>query len=355
MTFGSLFSRKLLVALLFVWPAATRWVTGAGAEPRQRAAKNNLQGRVVAKFPDGRIVPATSAKVYVLYSSEYVSDGFRNRYFTHHPTLYTAGNLFGYRYLKLVENDKVLQVKAPLTDDRALEIAERSLRCTDLALAETLDWANKHPKDAWQVSVITPAENGSWTANVKPGSYEVIIRGIVSQLDAEWFHSYDIEPETTYSLESQPRFFQPLKDTKNALLTHPEPNGTASIEAGKQRATEIVVRFINGTNGKPIGDKVVIIWLGSKLVWRDTDAKGQIILDIGDAQPRELAVMPDLVFDCRSTRDDMSGKMLKYSVDEIVSKGIVGDNRCGTVTAAPTPDALILFMRPRTSKEKRDL
>jgi len=125
-----------------------------------------------------------------------------------------------------------------------------------------------------------------------------------------------------------------------------------------QQATKIAVRFVNGTNGKPIRDKAVNIWLGSeKVFFQDTNSKGEITLDIRSAQPRELAVGPDFVFDCRSTRDsDLTmRRTLKYSLDEIVSKGVVGDNLCGTVTASPTPDVLILFMRPRTSKEKRDL
>ncbi len=123
-----------------------------------------------------------------------------------------------------------------------------------------------------------------------------------------------------------------------------------------QQATKVVVHFINGTNGKSIKDKKVNIWLGSeKPFWRDTDSKGQITLDVGSTQPRELAVLPDFVFDCRATRDSAVGRTLKYPLNEIVSKGIVGDNLCGTVTASPAPGVLILFVRPRTSKEKRDL
>ena len=359
-----LLSRNLLVALLFVWSTATQWVSVAGAEPKQGAANYNLRGRVVIKFPDGRVVPATSAKVYIFYASGFVSEGYWNRYwhFTHEPTWHTAGGLFSFRSWQLVLNDKVLQgkEKTPPNADPTLEIAERSLRYTDLAIAETIDWSAEHPKDDWQVLVITPDEQGSWAANVKPGSYEVVIRGVVSKLDAGWTFSWDVAPDKTYSLEKQPSYFQPLKDMKGASLTHEEPNGVSSVKAGEQQATKIVVRFIDGTNGKPISDKAVNIWLGSERVfWRDTDSKGQITLDIGRrpqvVQPPNLAVAPDLVFDCRSTRDDVSGETLKYSLNEIGSKGVVGDNLCGTVTAPPTPNALILFMRPRTSKEKRDL
>ena len=183
------------------------------AQKRALAANCNLQGRAVAHF-GSRVAPATNAKVYILYSSEYVDNGFRDKSFTHHPTLYTAGGVFSHRYIELTEHDKILKVKdkTPPTDEQALEMAERSIKYVDQALAETVDWASKHPKDAWTLLVITPDEQGAWTAHgLKPGSYDVIVRGMVSQLDAAWFFDYDVEPEKTYSLENQPRFFHPMK------------------------------------------------------------------------------------------------------------------------------------------------
>jgi hypothetical protein len=131
----------------------------------------------------------------------------------------------------------------------------------------------------------------------------------------------------------------------------------ATILCPAQQATSVTVRFINGTNGKPIKDKAVNIRLGSeKVSWRDTDSQGQIILDVGSARPRELAIGPDFVFDCRSTQNsNVTMAHAKYSLEEIITKGIVGDNLCGTASASPTPGSLILFVRPRTSKEKRDL
>jgi len=150
----------------------------------------------------------------------------------------------------------------------------------------------------------------------------------------------------------QVRFFDPANARAVA-----GPNGrlySPTVPQGQQ----VVIRFVSGTNGKPIRDKGVNIRFGSgKLFWRDTDSKGQIILDIDSTQPRELGVGPDYVFDCRSTQDSniLLARTLKYPLDEIVSKGIVGENLCGTVTASPAPGTLVLFVRPRTSKEKREL
>jgi len=213
-TLVSKFSCYLAVEVLLVWSTATRFATPVGAQMREPPANCNLRGRVEANFPDGRAVPARTARVYVFYSSEYVDHGFRNKYFTHEMTLYTAGGQFTHRYTELVERDKVLKVKdkTPPSDERALEIAERSIKYADEAIASTVEWAAKHPKDAWQVMALTPDEQGTWAAEkLKPGSYDIVVRGIVSHLDAVWFFTTDLEPGQTYSLQSQPRFFCPLK------------------------------------------------------------------------------------------------------------------------------------------------
>ena len=206
------FSRALVVALLLVGSNANPFGIGVNAQRREFAANCNLHGRVAAKFPDGSIVSATNAKVFVFYSSEYVDNGFRDKYFTHHPTLYTAGGQFNHRYIELIEHDKVLKVKdkTPPSDDRALEIATKMLKYEDEAIAGTLDWIAKHLKEAWLVVMVTPDEQGSWAVKgLLPGSYDIVIRGTVSRLDADWVSSCDLEPEKTCSFEDQPRYFRP--------------------------------------------------------------------------------------------------------------------------------------------------
>jgi len=121
-----------------------------------------------------------------------------------------------------------------------------------------------------------------------------------------------------------------------------------------QNTPSIVIRFLNGKNGKPIRDKQVTIGLGkSGAIARDADSKGEIPLDIPGVEPRELRVRPDDYFDCRFKHDQMGpgGLELKYSLDEIVSKGIVGDNFCGKAHVSPTPGVLTLYLRPRTFME----
>jgi len=121
-----------------------------------------------------------------------------------------------------------------------------------------------------------------------------------------------------------------------------------------QNTPSIVIRFLNGKNGQPIRDKQVTIGLGKGgAVSRDADSEGEIVLDLPNVEPRELRVRPDDYFDCRFKHDQMGpgGLELSYSLDEIISKGIVGDNVCGKVRVLPTPGVLTLYLRPRTFME----
>lgn len=122
-----------------------------------------------------------------------------------------------------------------------------------------------------------------------------------------------------------------------------------------QKTPGVVIRFLNGKNGKPISDKQVTVVLGNgPAVYRDADSKGEILLEVPDTGPREVRVRPDDHFDCRFTRDQTGpgGLELKYSLDEIISKGVVGENLCGKQRALPTRGVLTLYLRPRTFIEK---
>jgi hypothetical protein len=122
-----------------------------------------------------------------------------------------------------------------------------------------------------------------------------------------------------------------------------------------QKTPSVAIRFLNGKNGKPISDKQVTVQFGKGAsLYRDADSKGEIVLDIPDGGPRELRVRPDDYFDCRFTHDQTgpAGLQLKYSLDEIISKGIVGENLCGNAHVLPTPGVLTLYLRPRTFIEK---
>lgn len=115
----------------------------------------------------------------------------------------------------------------------------------------------------------------------------------------------------------------------------------------------ITVRLLNGKNGKPITDREFNIWLGDRgNVLRNTDSNGEIKMYIADVTPRTIRVLPDFRFDCRSKQDFGRGDRIEYSLDEILSRGVVSQNLCGSAESRLYPGVLIIFVRPRTFMEK---
>lgn len=108
--------------------------------------------------------------------------------------------------------------------------------------------------------------------------------------------------------------------------------------------------MLNGTTGKPIRDKRFSVWLGDGgMLLLDTDRNGEVGLDITNVHPREIRVSPNSRIDCRFNYDFAVGSRIKYSLDEITSRGIVSENLCGkTTTVSADPGVLILFVRPKT-------
>jgi hypothetical protein len=117
------------------------------------------------------------------------------------------------------------------------------------------------------------------------------------------------------------------------------------------------LRYLNGKNGKPMRDEHTNVWTpDSKPFSRLPGSNGRdLILEFTHTRPLEIGVMPNYLFDCRFKRDEMGGRNVKYSLDEIITRGIVGVNLCGKITVPPTPGVLILFVRRRTFREKWDL
>jgi hypothetical protein len=117
--------------------------------------------------------------------------------------------------------------------------------------------------------------------------------------------------------------------------------------------TTITVRLLNGKNGKPIPDRNFNIWIGDAgNVLHDTDSQREIKLDVTNAKPRTIRVLPDFRFDCRSNRDFGRGDRIEYPLDEILSKGVISKNLCGKATSQRQPGVLVIFVRPRTLMEK---
>jgi hypothetical protein len=182
------------------------------AQRRELTRNSGLRGRAGAKFQN-QFVAARDAKVYIFYSSEYVDQGMRDRFFTHQQTVDNAGGYFNYRYTQLIDHDPEFKQKSKTPPLSVFQAEAHLLELEDDAIAATMDWVRQHHKEAWQVLVVTPDEQGLWTADgLLPGSYEIIIRGRLSRQDALWVFSVDLEPKQTRTLEDQPRFFSPMKE-----------------------------------------------------------------------------------------------------------------------------------------------
>jgi hypothetical protein len=82
-----------------------------------------------------------------------------------------------------------------------------------------------------------------------------------------------------------------------------------------------------------------------------TNWTGEIVVDVTGAVPRELRFLPNWYADCRYEGDVQKGSQVKYSIAEILSNGVVGENVCGGRHAKPIPGVLVLYVRPRTLQE----
>ena len=96
--------------------------------------------------------------------------------------------------------------------------------------------------------------------------------------------------------------------------------------------------------------RVTNVWLGDakEFSLQRTDGKGEIVIDVRNVQPFEIRVLPSTYADCRFKGDQMSGRLVRYSLAEIISTGVVGENLCGKTRVSPTPGVLVVYVRPRS-------
>jgi hypothetical protein len=112
----------------------------------------------------------------------------------------------------------------------------------------------------------------------------------------------------------------------------------------------IILRMLNGKTGKPIKHDLTNIWLGDAATFSlvQTNSKGEITINIGNVQPFEIRVLPGNHVDCRSIDSEKGGRLVRYSIEEISSKGVAGENLCGKAGVLPAPGVLVIYARPMT-------
>jgi hypothetical protein len=214
--------RQPNAATLFVMMMA---VAAAFAKGGRRAVSEEsipgiLNGQVGTPNGEGGVVPPESSTVYVFFSST-----LERRHSLSRPDGLsiaiqqfdsdTAGGQFHLQLNKLLEKNKDLKRLEktarhnPRPDD-ANQIAAYFLQSVDEALTWVQGWLTKHPDRAWQMKALTPDRRGLWSAEgLRPGEYEVVVRGKLSGYDADWEATVDLDPGRTVSLPlTRPRFFR---------------------------------------------------------------------------------------------------------------------------------------------------
>jgi hypothetical protein len=116
---------------------------------------------------------------------------------------------------------------------------------------------------------------------------------------------------------------------------------------------KITVRIVDGVTGLPEWFEFPNIWIGARTDSRNPrlNARGEIQIDITEASPRTIGFLPNWYADCRYHGDIDTGREVRYSLDDILETGVVGNNVCGWFHAKPQPGVIVFYVRHRTFLE----
>lgn len=164
-----------------------------GTQPSSSGSNSGkLEGEVVLNRNGGRLVPE-SAKVYLVYYPQKGRGG-------------TAGDAYYAEQLKVANaiakqtsKDKQQIAQEP-KEQRQDEFAKYYLQSVDQALKTAVDWATKHNK-SWQLTTASADAQGLWSQDgLRPGHYQIIARGIIGNIDAEWEDEANVNSGETISV-----------------------------------------------------------------------------------------------------------------------------------------------------------
>jgi len=125
---------------------------------------------------------------------------------------------------------------------------------------------------------------------------------------------------------------------------------------GVPKNVDIAVEVLDGRNGKPIPNQRVLVFVGASSEAAKSHAEHMDVTTDNDGLGT-LSVHPDQTQWIQVWAD---GRVLCYpdpnqssfSVDKIMSAGIVTPNSCSEVVKDPMPGHLIIFARPARFMEK---
>jgi hypothetical protein len=173
-----------------------------------------LKAQVGVALNAQQLVPPTSATVFVMYAS-----GVVNGSFTHDADgETTAGKQYSLEREKLFGSNNELKAlsnkKPPLSEQDYEQMSKLSLAIVDDSLQTASSWVSKKPDRKWQIVKTVADDQGFWTVDgLKPGSYEIVVRGRVKGLDADWEAAVAVAPGQTLTLPlTRPRYLRPRTD-----------------------------------------------------------------------------------------------------------------------------------------------
>ena len=167
-----------------------------------------LKAQVGVALNAQQLVPPTSATVFVMYAS-----GVVNGSFTHDADgETTAGKQYNLEREKLFGSNNELKAlsrkKPPLSEQEYEQMSKLSLAIVDDSLRGASDWVSKKPDREWQIVKTVADDQGFWTVDgLKPGSYEIVVRGRMKGRDTDWEAEVDVAPGQTLTVPlTRPRY-----------------------------------------------------------------------------------------------------------------------------------------------------
>jgi hypothetical protein len=117
-------------------------------------------------------------------------------------------------------------------------------------------------------------------------------------------------------------------------------------------AQSVTVQFVNGKNGKPVGNgkRIYVAFQNGPIrtiLNLHTDNEGAVQFDVEGA--KTFRVAPIGYVTCGEQAVDAPLK--DYSVDDVVNDGLVTRNNCGTFDSQPQPGRMLYFVKKESPSE----
>jgi hypothetical protein len=119
-------------------------------------------------------------------------------------------------------------------------------------------------------------------------------------------------------------------------------------------AQQITVKLVDGRNGHALRNQSIGLWLGDRAIGnpaiaRTTSSDGTAVFPVPHEQS-SFVISGFGLADCRPVKSTEKStgeyEMDVYHFPDVLSHGVVAENKCGKATMPALPGQLILFERP---------